>query len=172
MMKGFKKEKKMNGKFFIINEYGELVNVTENEYIKWSRENNRNGKDNAVPVFQAPKQEEERRNIIDNTIKELDSEKLTYEEYSEIRKDVKVNTMDDVKKEDRERLDDDRQNFQMPQQQDDNLDEKDKKIKRIKKFLNDLNLKETEMNRIDAEVKRLNSQEASYKDTEEKTNGR
>ena len=187
----------MNEKYFITNEYGETVRVTEDEYNKWleEKENDKNKQKEVAPKFQTPEQQANRKNLIDHTIEELNNEKLTYDEYAEIKEGVKVNTKDDVQKgkddvqkgkddvqkgnddiqkENRERLDDDRKSFQMPQQQA-NLNEREQKIERIKKHLNTLNLKEAEMNRIDKEVQKLTPKQKNAQDKakeEAQENGR
>ena len=158
-------------KNFIINEYGEGVNVTKEEYKKWCEENKDKQKSDSAPKFQTPEQQEERRTLIDNVIEELNQEELTNEDYSQIRQDVKVKTQDDIEKENRERLDDDRKSFRTPQQEGD-LDEKEAKRKRIKEYLNILDLKEEEMERLDNEVRTIDKENSEEKSTEEKENGR
>lgn len=158
-------------KYFIINEYGEVVRVTKEEYEKWSEENKDNPKSGSAPKFQTPEQQEERRTLIDNVIENLNQEELTNEDYSKIRQDVKVKTQDDIEKENRERLDDDMKSFQTPQQEGD-LDEKEAKRQRIKEYLNILELKEEEMVRLDNEVKTIDKENSEEKSTEEKENGR
>lgn len=158
-------------KYFITNQYGEIVRVTKEEYEKWSEENKDNQKSGSAPKFQTPEQQEERRTLIDNVIEELNQEELTNEDYSEIRQDVNVKTQDDIEIENRERLDDDRKSFQTPQQEGD-LDEKEAKRQRIKEYLNTLNLKEEEMERLDNEVRTIDKENSEEKSTEEKENGR
>ena len=150
-------------KYFILNEFGEAVRVEKGE-----GEEMQHG---LAPKFKTPEAIETRRKIIDSVIEDLNEENLTNEEYSEIRKDVKVNIQDDIEKEDRERLDDDKKSFSTPQQQGD-LNEKEAKIQRIKEYLNALNLKEEEMVRLDNEVKIVNKENSQEKNTEEKENDR
>ena len=159
-------------KYFIINEYGEAVRVTKEEHEKWSQENKDKQKSGSVPQFQTIEQQEKRRTLIDNVIEELNQVELTNEDYSEIKQGVNIKTLYDIEKENRERLDDDRKSFQTPQQEGD-LDEKEAKRQRIKEYLNTLNLKEEEMERLDNEVVRTTDKENSEeKSTEEKENGR
>ena len=158
-------------KYFITNEYGEVVRVTKEEYEKWCEENKDEKKNSSAPKFKTPEQQEERRTLIDNVIEELNQEELTNEDYSKIRKDVKVKTQDDIEKENRERLDDDMKSFQTPQQEGD-LDEKETKRQRIKEYLNILDLKEEEMVRLDNEVRTIDKENSEEKSTEEKENGR
>ena len=158
-------------KYIIINEHGEVVRVTKEEYEKWCEENKDKQKSSSAPKFQTPEQQEERRTLIDNVIENLNQEELTNEDYSKIRQDVKVKTQDDIEKENRERLDDDRKSFKTPQQEGD-LDEKEAKRQRIKEYLNTLNLKEEEMERLDNEVRTIDKENSEEKSTEEKENGR
>lgn len=161
----------MEEKRYVINQYGEAVRATKEEYEKWNEENKEKQKDGAAPTFQTPEQQEARKKIIDDVIEDLSKEELNNEEYSEIRKDVKVKNQEDIEKENRERLDDDRKSFQTPQQQGD-IDEKEAKIQRIKEYLNTLNLKEEELVRLDNEVKTFDKENGQEKSTEEKENGR
>lgn len=158
-------------KYFITNESGEAVNVTKEEYEKWNEENKDKQKSGSAPQFQTPEQQEERRTLIDNVIEGLNQEELTNEDYSEIRQNVNVKTQADIEMENRERLDDDRRSFQTPQQEGD-LDEKESKRQRIKEYLNTLNLKEEEMERLDNEVRTIDKENSEEKSTEEKENGR
>ena len=82
-----------------------------------------------------------------------------------------MKTQDDIEIENRERLDDDRKSFKTPQQEGD-LDEKEAKRQRIKEYLNTLNLKEEEMERLDNEVRTIDKENSEEKSTEEKENGR
>ena len=76
-------------KYCIINEYGEVVRVTKEEYEKWSEENKDNPKSGSAPKFQTPEQQEERRQRIKEYLNILD---LKEEEM--VRLDNEVKTID------------------------------------------------------------------------------
>ncbi len=109
--------------------------------------------------------------MIDQVIEELNEEDLTDDEMYQIKDGVKTQEDEDIEKEDRERLDDDIKSFQTPEQQE-TLEGKDAKIQRIIEMLNQLNLSEKEMNRIENEVQRSDKENTEDKLEEKKQDGR
>lgn len=134
-------------KYFIPNEYGEVVRVTREQYLEYYEKNRKDNTNNSdIPTFQTPEQQEQRRRVIDQTIEGLNEERLTDEDMYKIENGVQRGN--------RERLDDDIKSFQTPQQQE-AIDGKDSKIQSIIEMLNALNLSEEEMSRIESEVERV-----------------
>lgn len=154
---------------FIINEYGEVVKVTEEEYQEYMEDHPEFG--DSVPTFQAPDQEKSRSDLIDNVIEGLNQEHLTEDEMLEIEDNVHVKTQEDIERENRERLDDDIKNFQTSQQRE-ALERKDAKIQSIVMMLNQLNLSEEEMAKIENEVQRYDKTNTDDKKLEEKKDER
>ena len=156
-------------KYLITNEYGEAVRVTEEEYLKWKEENHKIQA--KAPKFRTPEEQEARRKVIDNVIEDLNQENLTDTEMYQIENKVKTKTEEDIEKENRERLDDDLRGFNTPQQQE-TIEGKDSKINNIINMLNNLNLSEEEMIRLEKEVERNNDPKTKDENIKEKEDGR
>ena len=154
---------------FIINEYGEVVKVTEEEYQEYMEDHPEFG--DSVHTFQAPDQEKSRSDLIDNVIEGLNQEHLTEDEMLEIEDNVHIKTQEDRERENREKLDDDIKNFQTSQQRE-ALEGKDAKIQSIVMMLNQLNLSEEEMAKIENEVQRYDKTNTDDKKLEEKKDER
>lgn len=153
-------------KYFIPNQYGEITQVTKEEYDRF------NGDFTNIPHFQAPKEQTEgREKIIDNVIKVLNTEEITDGEMARIASGVKTQRGDEEKS-NRERLDDDIKDFKTAPQQE-SIDGKEAKIQRITEMLNRLGLSTEELTRITGEVERARQNEnTSIIDKEGKNNGR
>ncbi len=155
-------------KYFIINEFGELVRVTKEDYIQNSEEKQYF----QIPRFQTPEQQNKRRESIDKVIEELNTEEITDGEMARITSGV--NTRNDEEISNRERLDDDIKAFKTPSQQE-SENSKDAKIQRITQMLNNLQLSEKELIRITGEVERASETENANRNTIDKegiNNGR
>lgn len=156
----------MEDKYFILNQDGKCVRVSKEEYEQYINEHPEMVHTES-PKFQTPDQQEARKNVIDNVIESLNNDKLTDNEMYKIEEGVKTKDEEDIEKENRERLNDDLSSFQTSQQQE-SIEGKDSKIQNIITMLNQLNLSEGEMARIESKVQRVDNE--TEKSDEEKTN--
>lgn len=154
----------MEKKYFIVNESGEIVNVTKAEYEQYVEEHPKFGEKPNAPIFQTPESEENRKKAIDGVIESLNLEELTPEEKAEVLKGVK--TQDDIERENRERLDDDLQGGKTASQQE-SMYGKEARVEYIIKMLNNLNLSEDEMKRLENEVE-TSKEEPENKEKDDK----
>ena len=162
-------------KYFVYNESGEAVRVTEAEYkdfIKLHPE----VETSKTPTFQTHEMKENRRADIDKVIEDLNDEELTSEDMTKIAEKVRTKSKkneslkgeDDIEKENRERLDDDVKSFNTPLQQLDSINGKEARIQRIVRMLDQLQLEEAELIRIEEEVKLVSEAEKAEKEEKAK----
>ena len=81
--------------YFISNEFGELVNVSKEEYLKWKEEHPELTNDaNDVPIFKAPEQSKEKETKIQDIKDKLKKLDLSEKELKELEEEIERNSND------------------------------------------------------------------------------
>ena len=78
--------------YFITNQFGELVRVSKEEYLKWKEEHPELADD--VPIFKTPEQSKEKETKIQNIKDKLKKLDLSEKELKELEDEIEHNSND------------------------------------------------------------------------------